>query len=200
VGIYGIKGIADPANVPGGKWGAISWIDSSSKLWLFGGYGVYMPGNAGLINDLWNYDPTSNEWTWISGSNDAYQAGTYGTKGIAAPSNVPGARCQPLSWLDSSGNLWLFGGEGNDSASPYQGPLNDLWKYDPSVQEWTWISGSDIREQPGIYGTRGISDPSNVPGARSAALSWLDSSGNLWLFGGSGVNYSNLSDLWRYNR
>ena len=32
------------------------------------------------------------KWTWVSGSNTANQAGIYGTRGTAAPSNVPGAR------------------------------------------------------------------------------------------------------------
>ena len=34
---------------------------------------------------------SANEWTWISGSSTD-QMGVYGTQGIAAPSNVPGAR------------------------------------------------------------------------------------------------------------
>jgi hypothetical protein len=42
-----------------------------------------------------------------------------------------------------------------------------------------------------------------VPGARSAASSWTDSSGNFWLFGGSGYDSTggvgDLYDLWQYN-
>jgi hypothetical protein len=37
-------------------------------------------------------------------------SGVYGTQGTAAASNVPGARYSASSWIDSSGNLWLFGG------------------------------------------------------------------------------------------
>ena len=79
-----------------------------------------------------------------------------------------------MSWLDSSGKLWLFGGFGYDSGWQRCG-LNDLWKYDPATREWTWVSGSSSGNQPGIYGTKGAADPSNVPGARICAVSWLDS-------------------------
>jgi hypothetical protein len=51
--------------------------------------------------------------------------------------------------------------------------------------EWTWVSGSNISRQPGIYGTQGVADSSNVPGARAGAASSRDSSGKLWLFGGA---------------
>ena len=69
-----------------------------------------------------------NLWTWVSGSNTYLQKGIYGTKGTAASSNIPGARNSAVSWLDSSGKLWLFGGDGYDSAGN-QGLLNDLWQY-----------------------------------------------------------------------
>ena len=68
--------------------------------------------------------------TWVSGSNGRYQSGTYGTKGTAASSNVPGARTDAVSWVDGSDNLWLFGGTGWTGGS--QGTLNDLWKWDGS--------------------------------------------------------------------
>ena len=44
-------------------------------------------------------------------------------------------------WTDSRGNLWLFGGEGYDSIGA-RGYLNDLWEFNPSTNEWTWVSGS----------------------------------------------------------
>ena len=68
-------------------------------------------------------------WTWVSGSNTGGQAGSYGTKGVAAADNVPGARGDSVSWTDSSGNLWIFGGYCDSVA--YSGNLNDLWRYQP---------------------------------------------------------------------
>jgi hypothetical protein len=152
----------------------------------------------------------SSKWTWMSGADAANQSGVYGTQGIAASGNAPGSREQSISWIDSSGNLWLFGGDGYDSEGT-NGFLNDLWKYDsgtagsvPSdLGQWTWVDGSDIANQSGIYGTQGVASSSNVPGARNSEVRWLDSSGNLWLFGGGGYDTNGtlgpLNDLWEYS-
>jgi hypothetical protein len=40
---------------------------------------------------------------------------------------------QASLWIDGSGNIWLFGGEGVD-ANGNVGSLNDLWKYQPSTR------------------------------------------------------------------
>ena len=149
------------------------------------------------LNDLWKFDGTN--WTWVSGSNTVGQAGAYGTKGLAARGNVPGARLFAASWTDLQGNLWLFGGGYYDSAGQSEG-LNDLWKFDGT--NWTWVSGSDKVDQAGAYGTNGLASPGNVPGTRLYAASWTDLQGDLWLFGGAGIasagNAGALNDLWRY--
>jgi len=197
-GVYGTKGTASPANVPGGRAASVSWTDASSNLWLFGGVGEDSTGAQGELNDLWKFD--GNNWTWVSGSNAISQPGVYGTKGTPSSSNVPGARFTAVSWIDERGNLWLFGGNGTDSTGA-QVNLNDLWKFDGT--NWTWVSGSSVGSQAGVYGTKGTSSPSNFPGGRNTAISWTDSSGKLWLFGGGG-NDSNgdfgvLNDLWKFD-
>ena len=71
------------------------------------------------------------------------------------------------------------------------------------TREWVWVSGSDSLSLAGIYGTKGQADPLNMPGARYAALSWFDSQGRFWLFGGSGIGSAEggyLNDLWHYTR
>jgi hypothetical protein len=40
---------------------------------------------------------------------------------------TPGARDNPISWTDTSGNVWLFGGFGFGASSSQGGDLNDLW-------------------------------------------------------------------------
>ncbi|NVM52731.1 MAG: hypothetical protein HWN66_03425 [Candidatus Helarchaeota archaeon] len=80
---------------------------------------VLLPRPAGPIN----------LWTWVSGNYSANQLGSYGQQGVPAATNVPGARAYSVSWTDTAGNLWLFGGDGYDNASV--GLLNDLWKYSP---------------------------------------------------------------------
>ncbi|MGD0546816.1 MAG: kelch repeat-containing protein [Terracidiphilus sp.] len=84
----------------------------------------------GSLNDLWKFNPTTKEWTWVSGSDTANAKGVYGTLGVATASNVPGARGGSVGSIDSNGDLWLFGGYGDDSTGA-QGNLNDLWRYQP---------------------------------------------------------------------
>ena len=64
--------------------------------------------------------------------------------------------------------------------------LNDLWSYSIDSQNWTWVSGSSSFNQPGEYGTKGVSSSTNYPGARYGSVSWFDSlNQTLWLFGGA---------------
>ncbi len=197
-GVYGTKGTPDPANVPGARYGSVSWIDSSDNMWLSGGAGYPESAGIGYLNDLWRWDGTN--WAWISGSNVLNQNGVYGTKGTPDPANVPGSREIAVSWIDSSNNMWLFGGYGYPASGEID-YLNDLWRWDGS--NWTWMSGSDVINQNGVYGTKGTPDSANYPGSRRYAVSWTDISGNLWLFGGFGFAESgfggDLNDLWRWD-
>ena len=197
-GNHGVVNVAAAANVPGSRYASLSWVDSDDQLWLFGGHGYDADGTLNRLNDLWMFD--GENWTWISGSKFAAQSGVYGTKNVAAASNQPGARYSSIGWIDDEGIIWLFGGNGFDSTG-FMSTLNDLWKFDGV--NWTWVAGSDVFGEVGTYGTKGLAHVDNYPGARSQGLSWLDANGNFWLFGGSGKDGSNtwgrLNDLWKFN-
>src|SRR6185437_770099 len=94
--------------------------------------------------------------------------------------NDPGARYGATAASDASGNLWLFGGVGFD-VNGKQGPLNDLWEYATSTGQWIWMGGSQTTGAAGVYGTLDAGAATDTPGARSVAVSWVDSSGNFWL-------------------
>jgi len=206
-GVYGTLGTPAPGNIPGNRDSAATWTDHNGILWLFGGEGLDSTGTFGYLNDLWEFNPSTNEWTWMGGSNtvgaNGGQAGVYGTLGVPAQGNIPGSRWSPVTWTDNSGNLWLFGGRGYDSTGVSWGHLNDLWEFNPSTDEWAWIGGSNIEYVAGVYGTLGTPAAGNVPGSRDWAVSWTDHSGNLWLFGGDGFDserfFGELNDLWEYN-
>ena len=202
-GVYGEKGTPDAANMPGVRDCSVSWTDADGNFWLFGGHGFDSENNLGDLNDLWKYNPIENQWTWVSGSDTRYQAGVYGEKGTADDSNMPGARSGNVSWTDADGNLWLFGGEGRGIDSEGYGYLSDLWKYNPIENQWTWVSGPETVDQIGVYGTKGKAAYSNIPGARGFSVSWADTDGNLWLFGGyyedNDENMFVLNDLWKFN-
>jgi N-acetylneuraminic acid mutarotase len=206
-GVYGTLATPAAGNIPGNRSAASSW--TSGSPWLFGGNGYDASGNGGYLNDLWQFDPISNEWAWMSGSSsvgaNGGQSGVYGTLGKPAAANTPGGRSDATSWTGANGNLWLFAGYGSD-ASGNGGYLNDLWEFNPTSNNWAWMNGSSTvgnnGGQPGVYGTLDTPDPGNVPGGRDAAGSWTDSRGNLWLFGGygfdAGGNLGYLNDLWKF--
>jgi N-acetylneuraminic acid mutarotase len=198
-GVYGTKGVASPNNVPGSREDAASWSDTNGRLWLFGGWGPDAEGHWGYLNDLWRFDTTTEDWTWVSGSDAYSQRGVYGTKGVAAPENVPGGRVPAVSWIDSNGKLWLFGGVGYDSIGETSGGLNDMWRFDPRTMEWVWVSGDVFSGRPATYGIKGVTLPSNDPGMIGGAVAWIDPEDNLWLFGGSGMTGNGLNALWKFD-
>lgn len=137
---------------------------------------------------MWRYE--SGNWTWISGGNISDSVGVYGTKGVAAPNNIPGARKDACGWVDAVGFVWIFGGTGRaTSASPgtipchlfsLLGRLNDLWRLNTTNGLWAWISGSNTTNHGGGY-----SGSLLLPKSRENAMFWTDSSFNFWLFGGT---------------
>ena len=189
MGNYGTMGVSSPGNEPPARYQAAYWTDLNGNFWLFGG--------VGDLNDLWKYNPISNEWTWVKGPTlSTSMSGVYGTMGVPSVLNNPpalgyGANC----WTDKNGDLWLFAGY-NLSGS---GISNDvLWRYHIATNEWTWMKGDNIVANPPNYGTMGVSTPANTPGSRYECKSaWVYNS-KLWLYGGQ-TNSGNKNDLWSYN-
>jgi hypothetical protein len=200
---------------PGGRWAALTASDAAGNLYLFGGQGLDSNGTVGLLNDLWVFNGTT--WTWLGPSN----SNVVGQKSIAT---APGSRQAGVMWVDSSGNVWLFGGFGLDSAGTVgsivppnpqlasQGALlNDLWEYNAGTKQWTQVSGSTTANQTGTYGTQATdntfvpSTPTN-PGSRWGGVGWRDANNNLWFFGGWGYGSiatnptGFLNDIWEYQQ
>jgi hypothetical protein len=110
-----------------------------------------------------------------------------------------------LLWVDATGTVWLFGGFGFDSTgtgSPEGAILNDLWKL--TGGQWTWVSGANLADQNGVYGTQTTTAAANVPGPRWGAVGWTDASNNLWFYGAWGLGSVTthpkgfLDDVWEY--
>jgi N-acetylneuraminic acid mutarotase len=198
-GTYGTLGKANSSNMPGARENAAFWQTSTGIFYLFGGYGLDKNGDIGRLNDLWQYNPFTENWTWIAGNDTVDAPGASGQKGSFSSSFSPSARDGAAFWTDMNNNLWLFGGTDHifrDRA--------DLWVFNTTTSEWGWVGGSLVGNEYGNYSAPGVGNSSNAPGARHAASTWVDLDGNLWLFGGRGygnstAQYGNLNDLWMYN-
>lgn len=192
-GVYGVQGVASPTNFPGARYEAMTWIDGAGNLWLFGGVGNDSAGTSGYLNDLWKYD--GENWTWVKGSDTISALGVHGTPGVGAPSSSPGARRSGAAWVGADGKLWLFGGYGC-SASSCLVRLSDIWKFDGT--NWVWIEGPSGHNEVPVFGAQGVTNGTNTPGGRMISCSTGDPSGNVWLFGGS-IATGNTSDFWKYD-
>jgi hypothetical protein len=185
-GSYGVKGVPSITNNPPAKsYGVGSWTDNQGNFWMFG-------AGSGSGNDLWKYDLSANEWTWMKGSNNGI-GGVFGTMGVPDTANFPDGRYECVAtWIDISGDLWMFGGILSDR--------NDLWRYNISTNTWTWMKGDMLAGAPAVYGTIGVEDPLNTPGASCVYSRWRDQAGNLWMWGGESFLASkDLNEMWRYN-
>jgi hypothetical protein len=139
-------------------------------------------------------------WTWVKGSDTLNSPGHYGIKGVPDPANCPPGRYQAAQWKDLNGNFWIFGGTDGGGED-----YNDLWKYEPTTNIWTWVNGSSIPNGLGVYGTKGIPGPNNVPGARGhGSTTWTDQQGHLWMHAGFGYDqlgtcFCPIDDMWMYD-
>lgn len=111
--------------------------------------------------------------------------------GVAEHGPSPGSATHSVTWRDSLGRLWLYGGE---TSSQFK---NDLWLYTPSNAAWTLEDANfDVFDVDNNFNDK--------PGARNDSLAWFDATHNrLYMFGGFGIdlngNPGELNDTWYYD-
>lgn len=200
LGVYGTRGVPSPANYPGARSNSSSCVDKAGNLWLYGGNGITTGVGSGYLSDLWMFNTSTREWTWIAGDTLTNLQPLYAAKGTPCSNCYPGSRQYSTIAIDSN-YLWLFAGEVHPRSTGY-GRKNDIWKYDLSNDQWTWLKGDTSMDAFGNYGSLKQSSITNNPGSRAAAESWADSYGNLWIFGGLGFTATSagtLGDMWKFN-
>ena len=105
-----------------------------------------------------------HEWTWIHGDSAKNSYGIYNIQGVSDLISHPGARYAQVNWQDTTNNFWIYGG-GYYNFSPNS--ANNMWRYEPATNEWTWMHGADtIGNWARIYGVKGVANPANHPGSR----------------------------------
>ena len=177
---------------PGARAGAaVATMEDSagvlSCVYLFGGTG-HTRHVWGSLNDLWRHSEQGG-WQWVSGSSLPGDRGVYGILGRGSVYNTPGSRRDHALWTSST-NVWLFGGTGSASATAPTnvglfGYLNDLWLYNTTASDWTWMGGSDQAQQVG--------NPTS-PSGRSGHVVWVVD-GQWYLWGGLGLTAC-ISSTW----
>lgn len=155
-------------NVPARRWGASLDYDNNGGFFVFGGTNVH---STSAYSSLWRYNRNTSAFSFIDGSNSTNV-------------NIPGkpsARGFHASWLDSAGNLWIFGGRGLNETGTTFGLLSDTWVYNVSslnANKWSFVAGSKVVNER----LAGTLEPRYFLG------SWRDAGdNNLYLFGGYGI-------------
>lgn len=100
------------------------------------------------------------------------------------PDHKPPAR-YGHSMVVLNGAVYLFGGivsgQYTSSNAPSSGPSNDLWKFDPAVDDWFLVN------------------PVNSPPPARAFHTAVASNGKMYIFFGLGGGNTALSDVWSYD-
>ncbi|MEX0692213.1 MAG: hypothetical protein WD934_07650 [Gemmatimonadales bacterium] len=121
-GVYRRRGLFDALSLIGARTGP-AVHETNGIVWIFGGSGIDSIGQAGSLNDLWQFNGV--QWSWHSGAqrlpaNAARAPGRWGTRGVPHPANIPGGRSRSVIWTAPGGALWMYGGFRHV----------DLWRYD----------------------------------------------------------------------
>lgn len=94
---------------------------------------------VGQLNDMWEFDIMSDSWDHLGGSESIDVSTNWYTP-------QPGGIEDHAMAIDSDGYIYVFGGYDSgiviDYMYLYLVSLNHLWKYDKSINEWEYLSGS----------------------------------------------------------
>jgi len=185
----GLDGLANysfgEGAIPGSRYGHSLNTLSNQSIILFGGIGYTTTNSHGNLNDLWIFQ--DNIWTFVAGSMTINAVGVY--SGNSTTIVYPGARGYfPLTRI-SNDSLILFGGYQGVSGDFY----NDLWRYDPSLNQWYFMNGNSTLNDASSFLTSG-----GYPGARYFPTFTALSNDSLVLFGGYSTS-NNLNELWRFD-
>lgn len=197
------------SNMSGNGWpgarGDMSVWCTDENMYVFGGFNE----DNGLHHDLWKFSLSTLSWTEAKSS-----AELPADHEFVKHLNYPSGRSGATTWV-SGDKLFMFGGNimANNLRSKHMmvGNTGDLWEYDINEDLWSYHVGSrKVCNTAAKYGELGSASILNLPGCRRRASAWTDVEGNLWMFGGDGIDNSQaslsvfshsklLSDIWFYD-
>src|SRR5688572_7167270 len=112
-----------PTTTPGPVYGhAMVWDYERRVAILFGGIGEDDAfGQATLFNDVWEFDPETNEWSKAQ---------------VIGPSPAPRMH-HGMAYDADRKRVVMFGGQDTRDADVFTDFLGDTWEYNPATRTWT---------------------------------------------------------------
>lgn len=195
---FGTQGVPSSTTFPGVKyWHACAMSPFDNQFYLFGGWA----GTGSLReNNMWSYNFSLKQWTFLKGNSAPGTYTTYGVSagvGIEAPSNLPaGRQMHSLNAMTSTASFIMFAGS---TYYPTYVLLNDLWRYNCTSNNWALLSGSITASvSPVVYGTTGVFSSTSVPaGVWGHATSFSPNTDLLYVFGGYSTTW--INELWVFD-
>lgn len=189
---------------PGSVYGHDIVIDVKGDVWMFGG-DMQIGGSVGLSQDVWKFTVNGSgdggSWAHIKGSQLINQGGVPGSQGESAPANIPGGRKYFAMDIASNNTIWIMGGRAR-SVGNVEGNLGDLWKYNLTTSEWTFVAGATLNNTDATFidnFNKGDITSMHI-GSRKHFDLTIDESGTLWLYGGMlNANSRKGKDLWKFD-
>lgn len=71
--------------------------------------------------DVWEFNPTTDQWTWVNGFSRGDTATV--SQGVGA-AGIPGSGIG-MYWIDKTGTVWVWEGNGTETVNS----TTYLWKY-----------------------------------------------------------------------
>lgn len=157
-------------NVPSPRSYHTGTVDALDRVYIFGGSrDITGSTEVTYLGDLWRFNVATKTWTLLSDY-------------VATDTTKPRAREASASWIDKSGNFWLYGGF-------MTGTFDDVWVYNTTRNAWRFVAGSLLINQP---------TTSTNPGARDGMGFWSDNQGRMYIFGGE-IQDLMYSNVWRFD-
>ena len=186
--VWGSIGVPSAANNPGAGSSYAHWEDTNGNFWFANGY---------TYAAAWRYNPVSNEWTWMTGNQTPNNMGNYVSYCDTVSGNFRShSEENSACFKDKYEQVWQFAGTSAVSNSNY----NDLWIFDYATLKYKWMHGTNLLDQPAVYGQLGIPSYSNIPHSRDGAILFGDTLCNVFLFAGLSRHpgQATYNDVWKF--
>jgi hypothetical protein len=183
-----------------------SWMGGECNAQATGGEPTSLKYSA-----IWSFVSSSNTTVYAFGSADGGEAGKlwkmafiskaphwtqlrtialpllYGTQYQGTNVTNPGLRSRSITFMDSTGGLWLYGGVISGVF------MSDWWKYEEVNDVWIWYGGT--------LGSNILRSIPTDPGHRSgSSFSFSHRTNRLYFYSGhTNVTGLNAADLWSYD-